>query len=63
MPIPKDLPRELRGLLKHQYEPREKVMLKRVSPSTKKMWKELRYARKMEVIDNLQSQDGFGDTN
>jgi len=63
MPTPKDLPKELRGLWKLQYEPREKKIFKKVSASTKKMWIDLSYARKMEIIDNFQSAGRFGDTN
>jgi len=56
MPIPKDLPRELRGLWKIQYEPLEKKMLKKVSLQTRKKWVQLRYVRKMEIIDNFKSE-------
>lgn len=59
MTTPKDLPRGLRGLWKVQYEPREKAMLERVSPETRRKWNKLRYARKMEIIDNFQMRGEF----
>ena len=59
MPTPKDLPKELRGLWKTQYEPRERIILKKSTPKTRTMWRKLRYTRKMEIIDDFQSRGNF----
>ena len=60
MTFPKDLPRELRGLWRVQYEPREKVFLKNLNPSAKSKYKKLNYIKKIKLIDRLQA-DGFFD--
>jgi len=59
MPTPKDLPKELKGLWKAQYESRERIILKKSTPKTRTMWRKLRYTRKMEIIDDFQSRGNF----
>ncbi len=59
MVIPKDLPKEIRGLWKVQYEPREKALLKILSPKVRSKYRKLSYSKKIRVIDNIQSTGGF----
>lgn len=59
MAFPKGLPKELRGLWKVQYAPRERALLKILSPKVRIKYRKMSYSKKIRVIDRIQSGGGF----
>jgi len=59
--IPKDLPKELSGLWKMQYVPREIAIEKRLGRKAMAKYFKMTYVQKIRLLDELQRQGYFGD--
>ena len=55
----KDISRELGGLWKVQYKPREKALFEIMDKKEKARWGKLSRFQKMRIIDNMQEKGAF----